>query len=154
MFICVYHADFQAFVAETAGCTTESEIFGWSFVFHTAIPDEVIKAITSAVLNEEWWLPVNGSYWKYPEGPLGGCERVLKGLSLPTVGAVERVQQPEVDNTKKHSALSTTNSSSTKHWSRCVQHRTGEPRGSAGVLERRPAIRCLARRTAAHRMIM
>ena len=95
----VYHADFQAFVAET-GYTTESEIFGWSFVFHTAIPEEVMKTITSAVLNAEWWLPVNGSYWKYPEGPLGGSERVLKGLSLPGVSA-EGVQQPEGKETEQ-----------------------------------------------------
>ncbi len=25
--------------------------------------------ITQAVLGAEWWLPVNGSYWRHPEGP-------------------------------------------------------------------------------------
>jgi sulfatase modifying factor 1 len=25
--------------------------------------------ITQAVLGAEWWLPVNGSYWREPEGP-------------------------------------------------------------------------------------
>ena len=91
-------------MAET-GYTTESEIFGWSFVFHTAIPEEVIKTITSAVLNAEWWLPVNGSYWKYPEGPLGGSERVLKGLLLPRTASAEGVQQPEGEETQQaHSA--------------------------------------------------
>ncbi len=81
-------------MAET-GYTTESEIFGWSFVFHTAIPEKVIKTITSAVLNAEWWLPVNGSYWKYPEGPLGGSERVLKGLTYPATTSANGIQQPD-----------------------------------------------------------
>ena len=33
------------------------------------------------MLGAEWWLPVNGSYWLYPEGPHGGSDRVLADLS-------------------------------------------------------------------------
>lgn len=57
---------------------TEAEKFGWSFVFYSAIPETVVRSISSAVLGAEWWLPVNGSYWKYPEGPLGGSDQVLR----------------------------------------------------------------------------
>jgi len=48
---------------------TDSELFGWSFVFIDAVPPKLKKAITQAVLGAEWWLPVNGSYWREPEGP-------------------------------------------------------------------------------------
>lgn len=48
---------------------TESEVFGWSFVFESAIPERHKRHITQAVLGAEWWLPVNKSYWRHPEGP-------------------------------------------------------------------------------------
>lgn len=60
--------DFAKFVADT-GYMSESEKFGWSFVFHTAIPEHLKNRITQAVLGAEWWLPVNRSYWREPEGP-------------------------------------------------------------------------------------
>lgn len=60
--------DFAAFVNAT-GFITESEKFGWSFVFHTAIDERLKSTITQAVAGAEWWLPVEGSYWKEPEGP-------------------------------------------------------------------------------------
>ena len=64
----VSNDDFKVFVDET-GYRTESEFFGWSFVFNTAIPKAIKETITQAVLGAEWWLPVNGSYWRDPEGP-------------------------------------------------------------------------------------
>ena len=33
-----------------------------------SVPIELKKKITQAVKGAEWWLPVNGSYWKEPEG--------------------------------------------------------------------------------------
>ncbi len=54
---------------DSTNFVTESEIFGWSFVFESAIPSKIKKNITQAVLGAEWWLPVNGSYWRHPEGP-------------------------------------------------------------------------------------
>jgi len=41
---------------------TESEIFGWSFVFDAAVPSFIKNKIESAVLGAEWWLPVEGKY--------------------------------------------------------------------------------------------
>lgn len=63
-----YYADFKSFVDET-GYRTESENFGWSFVFESAIPASLKEEIFQAVLGAEWWLPVNGSYWREPAGP-------------------------------------------------------------------------------------
>lgn len=63
----VSNVDFQSFINNT-NYITESELFGWSFVFHSAISDENKKNITQAVLGAEWWLPVNKSYWRSPEG--------------------------------------------------------------------------------------
>jgi formylglycine-generating enzyme len=60
--------DFRQFV-EATGFVTESERFGWSFVFDKAVPANIRNKIDQAVLGAEWWLPVNGSYWKEPEGP-------------------------------------------------------------------------------------
>ena len=64
----VSNADYRAFV-ESTGYRTESELFGWSFVFDKAIAPKIKKKITQAVMGAEWWLPVNGSYWREPEGP-------------------------------------------------------------------------------------
>jgi formylglycine-generating enzyme required for sulfatase activity len=64
----VSNLDYQKFVRDTA-YVTESEKFGWSFVIETAIPPEVLKGISQAVVGAEWWLPVNGAFWYQPEGP-------------------------------------------------------------------------------------
>lgn len=64
----VSNEEFALFVKKT-GFTTESESFGWSFVFESAVPPRIKRKITQAVLGTEWWLPVNGSYWREPEGP-------------------------------------------------------------------------------------
>ena len=41
----VSNNEFREFVADT-GYVTESEKFGWSFVFESAIPDEIKENIT------------------------------------------------------------------------------------------------------------
>jgi len=64
----VSNDEFKEFVEKT-GYITESEKFGWSFVFESAIADSIKSKITQAVAGAQWWLPVNGSYWKEPEGP-------------------------------------------------------------------------------------
>jgi sulfatase modifying factor 1 len=64
----VSNDDYLKFVSST-NYKTESEMFGWSFVFESAVPIRIKKRITQAVLGAEWWLPVNGSYWREPEGP-------------------------------------------------------------------------------------
>lgn len=48
---------------------TDSEKFGWSFVFHLEIEPRLRATIDKAVLGVEWWLPVNRSTWREPQGP-------------------------------------------------------------------------------------
>jgi formylglycine-generating enzyme len=57
---------FEAFVADTA-FQTESERFGWSFVFGGLLPDDF--ADTRAVASAPWWRQVYGADWRHPEGP-------------------------------------------------------------------------------------
>ncbi len=81
----VSNQDFAEFV-KTTGFVTESEKFGWSFVFHSAIAEDIKSKITQAVKGAEWWLPVNGSYWREPEGP--GTDVFATGRSLHPVAQV------------------------------------------------------------------
>uniref|UniRef100_A0A6U1N9Z0 Sulfatase-modifying factor enzyme-like domain-containing protein n=1 Tax=Fibrocapsa japonica TaxID=94617 RepID=A0A6U1N9Z0_9STRA len=64
----VSNAQYREF-AESTGYKSDSEKFGWSFVFHLALTEDQQKPITQAVLGAEWWLPVEGSDWRHPEGP-------------------------------------------------------------------------------------
>jgi sulfatase modifying factor 1 len=60
---------FAEFVRET-GYQTESELFGWSFVFQGHIPpDEYPRLVVDTVLGAEWWCKVHGADWRHPEGP-------------------------------------------------------------------------------------
>eukprot|EP00055_Hartaetosiga_balthica_P003427 m.7729 g.7729 ORF g.7729 m.7729 type:complete len:414 (+) comp2900_c0_seq1:34-1275(+) len=59
---------FKHFVEET-GYVTEAEKFGNSFVVEQFISEEVSAKIESAVAAAPWWLPVDGSDWRHPEGP-------------------------------------------------------------------------------------
>jgi len=60
--------DFSTFVAATQ-YKTDSERFGWSFVFHLELDATRRATVTQAVAGVEWWLPVNGSWWREPTGP-------------------------------------------------------------------------------------
>ena len=51
-----------------------------------AVAPEISRRITQAVAGAEWWLPVNGSYWREPEGP--GTD------VFATKGAADRSQHP------------------------------------------------------------
>lgn len=65
----VTNSQFQEFVERT-GYVTESELFGWSFVFHLHIPRERYSSLVDATApGVEWWCKVNGASWKHPEGP-------------------------------------------------------------------------------------
>ena len=61
---------FDRFVRDT-GYETESERFGWSFVFHLHLPEKYREKLrrTNAVVGLEWWLAVPGAYWRHPFGP-------------------------------------------------------------------------------------
>jgi formylglycine-generating enzyme len=66
----VSNARFAKFVAET-GYQTESERFGWSFVFHLHIPKKRREQlrVSRAVAGLDWWLAIPGADWKHPTGP-------------------------------------------------------------------------------------
>lgn len=56
---------FAQFINAT-GYTTDSERFGWSFVFHSFLPrPQGLPAPVGAT----WWRRVEGAYWCAPEGP-------------------------------------------------------------------------------------
>jgi sulfatase modifying factor 1 len=59
---------FDDFVKET-GHITEAEAFGNSFVLQSLIKNsDVLSQVTQAVVASPWWVPVNGSNWRHPEG--------------------------------------------------------------------------------------
>lgn len=64
----VTNDQFARFVKET-GYRTEAETFGWSFVFHLLVPEEVARTVTRVPQQTPWWYTVEGAYWSQPEGP-------------------------------------------------------------------------------------
>jgi sulfatase modifying factor 1 len=60
----VTNAQFREFVNATE-YKTESERFGWSFVFHSQVAREGAEA---RVFGTEWWCKVSGADWAHPEG--------------------------------------------------------------------------------------
>jgi sulfatase modifying factor 1 len=65
----VTNAQFAEFVRKT-GYKTESERFGWSFVFHKHIPkEEYDRLVDKTAPGVEWWCKVSGADWRHPEGP-------------------------------------------------------------------------------------
>ena len=69
---------FREFVRAT-GHMTESERFGWSYVFHSHVPHEKIE---DRVLGVEWWCSVQGADWAHPEGP---DTQIESRLELPVL---------------------------------------------------------------------
>ncbi len=61
----VSNDQFREFVKAT-GYRTESEQFGWSFVFQAHIPPEKVEDRVASV---QWWCKVSGADWAHPEGP-------------------------------------------------------------------------------------
>lgn len=62
----ITNAQFAEFVDAT-GYRTEAERFGWSFVFHTDVPEAV--GDTLGIQGLEWWRKVEGADWRTPNGP-------------------------------------------------------------------------------------
>lgn len=60
----VTNKSFQAFVEDT-NYITETEKFGWSFVFYQLVNIDKIELVAPA---HQWWLPVKDAYWYQPEG--------------------------------------------------------------------------------------
>ncbi|MDB6115276.1 MAG: Sulfatase-modifying factor 1, partial [Lacunisphaera sp.] len=66
---CVTNEQFNEFVNAT-GYRTESEKFGWSFVFMGHLTAaQVARAVRLVVQGSEWWCRVDGATWRHPEGP-------------------------------------------------------------------------------------
>lgn len=66
---CVTNEQFAAFVNAT-GYRTDSERFGWSFVFQGQLsPAQLAHGVRATVLGSEWWCRVDGATWRHPEGP-------------------------------------------------------------------------------------
>ncbi|MHC5068714.1 MAG: SUMF1/EgtB/PvdO family nonheme iron enzyme, partial [Planctomycetota bacterium] len=64
----VSNTAFAAFVAAT-GYVTESERFGWSFVFYSQLIGDLAGNATAAMPGLPWWRQVPGACWHQPEGP-------------------------------------------------------------------------------------
>jgi formylglycine-generating enzyme len=63
----VTNIQFKEFIDET-GYVTEAEKFGWSFVFHLLVSENVKKRVTKFVRETPWWFVVEDANWKQPEG--------------------------------------------------------------------------------------
>jgi formylglycine-generating enzyme required for sulfatase activity len=61
----VSNEQFREFVRAT-GYRTESERYGWSFVFHSHVPGELVDDRASGIT---WWCKVGDAHWARPEGP-------------------------------------------------------------------------------------
>ncbi|CAN0324192.1 unnamed protein product [Pylaiella littoralis] len=64
----VTNEKFGEFVGNTS-YKTDSEKYGWSFVFLPMLSKRQQREIQQAAAGMEWWLPVEGAHWRRPEGP-------------------------------------------------------------------------------------
>lgn len=64
----VTNAQFQQFISDT-NYQTLAERDGWSFVFHSFVPDSARHSNTKVSVDMPWWIQVAGAYWAQPEGP-------------------------------------------------------------------------------------
>ncbi len=69
----VTNAEFKSFV-EDSGYKTETEQFGWSFVFYSLLSPETQRKVTKIPNGVPWWRVVEGAYWAQPEGPDSNIE--------------------------------------------------------------------------------
>ena len=71
----VSNARFAAFVDAT-GYRTEAEQYGWSFVFARFVP-AALRRNAARPDKTPWWLAVDGTTWRAPEGPGSGIDERL-----------------------------------------------------------------------------
>lgn len=78
----VTNADFSKFIEDT-GYQTDAEKFGWSYVFHLFVPKSIKKrGRCKPLAGLEWWLGVEGTTWRKPEGP---GSNIKKRMDHPVV---------------------------------------------------------------------
>jgi formylglycine-generating enzyme required for sulfatase activity len=59
---------FSGFIADTK-YQTEAEVYGWSFVFYSHIPEKhFAMVVEDTVAAAPWWCKVKGATWNAPEG--------------------------------------------------------------------------------------
>ncbi|MGJ3244163.1 MAG: formylglycine-generating enzyme family protein [Opitutales bacterium] len=80
----VTNAAFAAFV-EATGYVTDSERFGWGYVFAYQLPKSRQRKLkqTNTVQGLQWWYGIEGACWKKPEGP---GSNIKKRMDHPVVG--------------------------------------------------------------------
>lgn len=66
----VTNAQFAEFV-ESTGYVTESEKFGWAYVFIGQLSNSKQRKLreSKTVQGLQWWYAIDGAYWRKPEGP-------------------------------------------------------------------------------------
>ena len=70
----VTNRQFSRFVRET-GFVSESERFGWSFVFDLLVPPRLLAANPRRVNEVPWWVAIEGASWKHLEGPASNVKK-------------------------------------------------------------------------------
>ena len=73
----VTNAEFLQFVRNT-GYTTETEEFGWSFVFEDFVAPADRSQVMQSVDAAPWWVAIEGANWLRPEGPNSSITDRLK----------------------------------------------------------------------------
>ena len=81
----VSNAQWDGF-ARATGYVSDSERFGWSFVFESHLTPEANEAATQAVQAAPWWVSVTGASWRHPDGP--GSDALADGRSEHPVAHV------------------------------------------------------------------
>jgi len=80
---CVSNQQFAEFV-EATGYISESEKFGWAYVFIGQLSKSKQRKMreTQTVQGLQWWYAVEGAYWRKPEGP---GSNIKKRMDHPVV---------------------------------------------------------------------
>ena len=79
----VTNEQFAGFI-EATGYLTESEKFGWAYVFIGQLSDSKQRKLreTQTVQGLQWWYAIDGAYWRKPEGP---GSNIKKRMDHPVV---------------------------------------------------------------------
>ena len=74
----VTNSEFAAFIDST-GYQTESEIYGWSYVFNGFVDETTAsKQVAGVAASAPWWLAIEGAHWFNPYGNSQSIEGQLE----------------------------------------------------------------------------